>query len=104
MAAVAELVEACLSKPALPELICRKESRNSAGTGRHRFSYFKAAADANADKTIDSLDVAAIQQHTVFMHGVIGSPQLLIDFPTIIIAAGDLIHDVKIRGRGDVKR
>ena len=58
----------------------------------------------NTDQTIDSLDVATIQQHTILMPGVIGSPRLVIDFPTVVITTSDLIHDVKIRGRGDVKR
>jgi C1A family cysteine protease len=61
-----------------------------------------AAADANADQTIDSLDVAAIQQHTVFMPGVIGNPLLVVDPSAITISAGDVIHNVKVRGRGDV--
>ena len=63
-----------------------------------------AAADANADHTLDSLDVIAIQQHTVFIPGVIGNPRLLVDFPEVVISTSNLIHDFKIRGRGDVKR
>ncbi len=61
-----------------------------------------AAADANADQTIDSLDVAAIQQHTVFMPGVIGNPRLVVDPSAITILTSDVLHNVKIRRRGDV--
>jgi C1A family cysteine protease len=60
------------------------------------------AADANADQTIDSLDVAAIKQRTVLMPGKIGNPLVVVDSPAITIATSDVTHNIKIRLRGDV--
>ena len=63
-----------------------------------------AAADANADQTLDSLDVAAIQKRTVLIPGTIGNPLLVVNPSAITIAASDVSHNILIRLRGDVKR
>ena len=63
-----------------------------------------AAADANADQQLDSLDIAAIQRRTILIPGAIGSPLLVVDPSAITIAASDVSHNILIRLRGDVMR
>jgi hypothetical protein len=63
-----------------------------------------AAADANADQQLDSLDIAPIQRRTILIPGAIGNPLLVVDPSAITIATSDVSHTILIRLRGDVKR